>query len=79
MGNCQHASIQAEPRLTHPIAFCVEMTGSVDEGRAACFDFTKAFNEVSHSILRAKLVKYSLNRLTVNWVKTVLTTRLKGL
>jgi len=69
MGNCQHASIQDKPCLTHLIAFCIEMTGSVHEGRAACFDFTKAFNKVSHSVLRAKLVNYSLNRLAVNWVE----------
>lgn len=45
------------------------MTCSVDKGRAACCDFTKAFNNISHSIFRAKMVKYSFNRLTVNWME----------
>lgn len=72
MGNCQHTSVQDEPRLTHLTPFCVEMTGSVDKGRAACFDFTKAFDKIPHSILRAKPVKYSLNRLIVSWVENQL-------
>lgn len=56
MRNCHHASILDEPHPTHLIAFCVD-SWLCDEGRAACFDFMKAFNNISHSIFKAKLVK----------------------
>ncbi|KAK4830032.1 hypothetical protein QYF61_008370 [Mycteria americana] len=39
------------------------MTGLMDKGRAVAavpLDFRKAFNSVSHSILKDKLVKYGL-------------------
>lgn len=47
------------------IAFCDEMTSSVDEGRAVdvvYLDFTKAFDTVSHKILIHNLMKYGLDR-----------------
>lgn len=68
IGNGQHVATEDKPHLTHLI---FEMTGPVNEGTADCFDTTKPFNKVSHSILGAKLVEYSLKRLTVNWVENL--------
>lgn len=54
-------------KMTH----IFEMIGPVKKGTAACFDSTKAFNKVPHSILTAKLVEYSLKILTVNWAENL--------
>lgn len=51
-GNSQHRFITSKSCLTSLIAFCDEMTGSVDEGRAAdviFLDFIKAVITVSHA------------------------------
>lgn len=63
-----HVPIEEKAHLTQLIS---EMTGPAKEGTAACFDTTKAFHKISHSILRAKLVKCSLKMLTVNWVENL--------
>lgn len=46
--------------LNNLIAFCDEMTGSVDDGRAipvVYLDFSKAFHPASHSILVSKTLR----------------------
>ncbi|GAB0204970.1 mitochondrial enolase superfamily member 1 [Grus japonensis] len=57
--------------LTKPIAFYDGMTGWVDEGRAVdvvYLDFSKAFDTVSHNILKGKLRKCGLDEWTVGWI-----------
>ena len=47
--------------LTNLRAFCTEVTGLVDKGRAVgvvYLDFSKVFDTISHSILIEKLTKY---------------------
>ena len=54
--------------MTNLIAFHGGMTGWVDEGRAvdvAYFNFSKAFDTVSHDILLGKLRKCGLNEWSV--------------
>lgn len=63
-----HVAIEDQPHLTHLI---FEMIGPLNKGTAACFDTTKAFNKISHSVLTAKLVEYSLKKLTVKWVENL--------
>lgn len=49
------------------VAFCDVMTGWVDERRAVdvvCFDFSKAFDIVSHNIIIGKLGKCGINEWT---------------
>ncbi|CAM5115817.1 unnamed protein product [Eretmochelys imbricata] len=58
---------------TNLIAFCDEITGSVDEGKAVnvlFLDFSKAFDTVSHSILASKLKKYGLDEWTIRWIES---------
>lgn len=47
------------------------MNGLVDKGTtvAVYFDFSKALNTVSHSILKDKLMKYGLGMWTVRWTE----------
>ncbi|CAM4611734.1 unnamed protein product [Lepidochelys kempii] len=55
------------------IAFCDEITCSVDEGKAVdmlFLDFNKAFDTVSHSILASKLKKYGLDEWTIRWIES---------
>lgn len=43
------------------------MSGLVDEGRAediACLDFIKAFDTISHKIVKEKLMKYAMDEQT---------------
>lgn len=51
--------------LMNLIAFCDEMTSSVDEGRAVdvvYLDFSKAVGTISHNILIGKLMKCELDK-----------------
>lgn len=53
-----------------PITFYNEMTSLEVEGRAVdvvCFDFSEAFDTVSHNILLDKLVKCGLDKWTAKW------------
>ena len=65
--NSPHRLTRGKQCLTNLIAFYDKMDGSMDEGRAAevfYLDFNKAFDVICHSILIAKLVRYSLNKWT---------------
>ncbi|CAM4533622.1 unnamed protein product [Caretta caretta] len=69
---------QGKSYLTNLIAFKDEITGSVDEGKAVdmlFFDFSKAFDMVSHSILASKLKKYGLDEWTIRWIESWLDCR----
>lgn len=51
------------------------MTSMEVEGRAAdvgCFDFSEAFDSVSHNILLDKLVKCGLEKWTARWSENLL-------
>lgn len=55
--------------LTNLIAFYDEMSGLVDEERmvdGVYLDFRKAFDSISHNILKDKLVNYGLDKWTVS-------------
>ena len=58
--------------MTNLVAFYDVMAGWIDVGRAVdvvYFDFNKAFDTVSHSILVMKLRKYRIDEWTVRWVE----------
>ncbi|CAM4713200.1 unnamed protein product [Lepidochelys kempii] len=76
--NSQHGFTKGKSCLTNLIAFCDEITGSVDEGKAVDMlfpDFSKAFDTVSHSILASKLKKYGLDEWTIRWIESWLNCR----
>ncbi|CAM5116992.1 unnamed protein product [Natator depressus] len=76
--NSQHGFTKGKSCLTNLIAFCDEITGSVDEGKAVdvlFLDFSKAFDMVSHSILASKLKKYGLDEWTIRWIESWLDCR----
>jgi len=57
--------------LTNLIKFYDELTGLLDKYRAVCIvylDFSKAFDTVSHKILRDKLLICGLVEQTVRWM-----------
>ncbi|CAM5142384.1 unnamed protein product, partial [Natator depressus] len=76
--NSQHGFTKSKSCPIYLIAFYDEITGSVDEGKAAnmfFLDFSKAFDTVSHSILASKLKKYELDEWTIRWVESWLDCR----
>ncbi|CAM5099835.1 unnamed protein product [Eretmochelys imbricata] len=71
--NSQHRFTKGKSCLTNLIAFYDAITGSVDEGKAVdvlFFDFSKAFDMVSHSILASKLKEYGLDEWTIRWIES---------
>ncbi|CAM5078732.1 unnamed protein product [Natator depressus] len=76
--NSPHGFTKGMSCLTSLIAFYDEITGSVDEGKAVdvlFFDFSKAFDTVSHNILASKLKKYGLDEWTIRWIESWLDRR----
>ena len=64
IGSSQHGFTKGKSCLISMITFYDETTGLVDEGRAVdivYLDFHKAFDTVSHKILKEKLMKYWLD------------------
>ena len=49
-----------------------QLDGNADFFRAFSFDFSKAFNSVSHSILCKKIVSYDINPYIKNWITSFL-------
>ncbi|CAM4560907.1 unnamed protein product [Caretta caretta] len=76
--NSQHGFTKGKSCLTNLIAPYDEITGSVDEGKAAdvlFLDFNEAFDMVSHSVLASKLKKYGLDEWTTRWTESWLDRR----
>jgi len=74
----QHGFTKGKSCLTNLIAFCDDMTGWVDEGRAidvVYLDFSKAFDTVSHNVLLGKLRKRGLDEWSVRWIENWLNGR----
>ncbi|KAK4818500.1 hypothetical protein QYF61_014230 [Mycteria americana] len=68
----QHGFMKGRSCLTHLISDDDRVTHLVDEGKAVdviYWDFSKAFDTVSHSILLEKLVAHGLGGCTLCWVK----------
>ena len=58
--------------LTNLISFYDKVTHLVDKGKAAevaYLDFSKAFDTVSHNILKEKLAAHGLDGHTLCWLK----------
>jgi len=70
IGIIQHGFIMGTSCLPKLIAFCDEMIGFVDKGRLV--DVVRTFDIVSHSILGANLVRYGLDKGTVNFMENYL-------
>ena len=49
-----------------------QLDGNADFFRAFSFDFSEAFNSVSHSILCKKIVSYDINPYIKNWIMSFL-------
>jgi len=74
----QHGFTKGKSCLTNMTAFSEGMTGWVDEGRAVdvvYFNFSKAFDTISHNILLGKFRKYGLDEWTVRWIENWLNGR----
>ncbi|KAK4819525.1 hypothetical protein QYF61_006018, partial [Mycteria americana] len=68
----QHGFRKGRSCLTNLISFYDKVTCLVDEGKAVdvvYLDFSKAFDNVSHSILLEKLAAHGLDGCTLRWVK----------
>ncbi|KAK4824534.1 hypothetical protein QYF61_016114 [Mycteria americana] len=67
----QHGFMKGRSCLTNLISFYDQVTRLVDEGKAVdviCVDFSKAFDNVSHSILLEKLAAHGLDGCTLCWL-----------
>jgi len=64
--------VKGKSRLINLKSFYNEMTRSLDEGRAvdgAYLDVNKAFNAISGNIHTDKLIKYGLDKWTLQWIE----------
>ena len=52
-----------------------KLDGDADFVRAFSFDFSKAFDSVSHRVLYKKLVSYDINPYIKNWIMSFLCDR----
>ena len=74
----QHGFPKGRLCLTNLVAFCDRVTCLVDMGRvvdAVYLDFCKAFDTVPHSLLLEKLMRYGLDKWSVQRVGNWLTGR----
>uniref|UniRef100_A0A8B9BV62 Reverse transcriptase domain-containing protein n=1 Tax=Anser brachyrhynchus TaxID=132585 RepID=A0A8B9BV62_9AVES len=74
----QHGFMKGRSCLTNLISFYDQVTRLVDEGKAVdviYLDFSKAFDNVSHSILLKKLAALGLDWRRVRWVRNWLGSR----
>uniref|UniRef100_A0A8B9BE17 Reverse transcriptase domain-containing protein n=1 Tax=Anser brachyrhynchus TaxID=132585 RepID=A0A8B9BE17_9AVES len=74
----QHGFMKGRSCLMNLISFYDKVTRLVDEGKAVdvvYFDFSKAFDTVSHNILLKKLAALGLDWCTLHWVRNRLCSR----
>jgi len=77
----QHGFIKGKSCLTNLIDFYGGMSSWIDEGRAmdvVYLDFSKAFDTVSHNILKNKLRKCGLEEWSVRCIENWLNGRAQG-
>jgi len=68
----QHGFMNGRSCLTNLMSFYDQVTRLMDEGKAVnvvYLDFSKGFDNVSHSILLEKLAAHGLCRCTLCWIK----------
>ncbi|GAB0207760.1 mitochondrial enolase superfamily member 1 [Grus japonensis] len=76
IGKSQHGFTKDKSCLTNLIAFYDKVTCSIDVGQAVdivYLDFSKAFDTVPHSLLLEKLMRYGLDKWSMQWVGNWLT------
>lgn len=69
-GSSQHTFMKGKLHLTNLSAFCAELTGIVDNGRAVnvlSLNLGVAFGTVPHNILIGKLMKHGIGKCIVMW------------
>ncbi|KAJ7420320.1 hypothetical protein WISP_49098 [Willisornis vidua] len=75
MRSSHHGFTTVNSSLTNLIAFSDENASWMDKGRAVgivYLSITKAFNTVSHNVLKGKLRKCGLDECTVRWIDNCL-------
>ncbi|GAB0187969.1 mitochondrial enolase superfamily member 1 [Grus japonensis] len=76
LSSCLYGFTKGKSCLTNLIAFYNKVTCSVDVGRAldvVYLDFSKVFGTVPHSLLLEKLMRYGLDKWSMQWVGNWLT------